>query len=111
MNRVRNSLQDEFREGRSKSVVIPEAIDAVRQLILQERHVTYRETEITLGISETSIHSILHEHLTVKKNLLELDSTQFVNRSKKGSCRLICALKHVYDIVTRMSPKANICRL
>ena len=37
----------------------------VRQLILQDRHVTYRET--TLGISGTSIHSILHEHLTVKK--------------------------------------------
>ena len=30
-------------------------------------HVTYREIETTLGISETSIHSILHEHLTVKK--------------------------------------------
>ena len=27
-------VQDEFREGRSKSVVVPETIDAVRQLIL-----------------------------------------------------------------------------
>ena len=33
----------------------------------QDRHVTYREIETTLGISETSINSILHEHLTVKK--------------------------------------------
>ena len=67
-NRGRSSLQDEFREARLKSVVVPETIDAVRQLILQHRHVTYREIEITLGISGTSIHSILHEHLTVKKN-------------------------------------------
>ena len=36
-NRGRSSLQDEFREGRS---VVPEIIDAVRQLILQDRQVT-----------------------------------------------------------------------
>ena len=40
----------------------PETIDAVRQLILQDCHVTYREIETTLGI-----HSVLLEHLTVKK--------------------------------------------
>ena len=56
-NRGRSSLQDEFREGRPKSVVAPETIDAV----------IYREIETTLGISGTSIHSIMHEHLTVKK--------------------------------------------
>ena len=39
----------------------------MRQLILQECHVTYREIETTLGIGGTSIHSILHEHLTGKK--------------------------------------------
>ena len=67
-NRVRISLQDEFGEiGRSSSVVVPEIIDAVCQLILQDPHVTYHEIETTLGISGTSIHSILHEHLTVKK--------------------------------------------
>ena len=48
-------------------VVVPESIDAMRQLILQDRHVTYREIETTSGISGISIHSILHEHLTVKK--------------------------------------------
>ena len=33
LNRGRSSLQDEFREGRPKSVVVLETIDAVRQLI------------------------------------------------------------------------------
>ena len=43
-----NSLQDEFREVRPKSVVVvPETIDAVHQLILQDCHVTYREIETT----------------------------------------------------------------
>ena len=54
-NRGRSSLQYEFLEGRPKSIVVPEAIDAVRQLILQDRHVTYREIETSLGISGTSI--------------------------------------------------------
>ena len=49
-NRGRSLLQDEFREGSAKSVVVPETIDAVRQLILQDRHVTYREIEATLSI-------------------------------------------------------------
>ena len=31
-NRGRSSLQDEFREGCPKSVVVPETLDAVRQL-------------------------------------------------------------------------------
>ena len=33
-NRGCSSLQDEFREGHPKSVVVPETIDAVRQLML-----------------------------------------------------------------------------
>ena len=66
-NRGRSSFQDEFREGRPKSVVIAETINSVRQLIFQDHHVTYREIETTFGISGTSKHSILHEHLTVKK--------------------------------------------
>lgn len=63
----RRSLQDEFREGRPISIVLPETIDAVRELIKQDRHVTYREIEAFLGISMTSINKILHEHLGVKK--------------------------------------------
>ena len=34
---------------------------------MQDCHVTYREVEASLGISSISIHSILHEHLAVKK--------------------------------------------
>ena len=63
-----------------KSVVVPETIDTVRQLILQNRHVTSHKIETILCISGTSIHSILHEHLTAKKNLFALDPTEFVNR-------------------------------
>ena len=64
-NRGRSSLKDEFREGPSKTAVVSDNIDAVRELIMQDRHVTYREIEASLGISSTNIHSILHKNLAV----------------------------------------------
>ena len=82
-NRSRSSLQDEFRESRSKSGVVPETIDAVRQLTLQDRHVTYREIESTLGISGTSMHSILYEHLIVKKIFVRIGSHTICQSLKK----------------------------
>ena len=57
-NRDRSSLQDEFRKGRPKSVVVPKTIDVVRQLILQNRRVTYCENETTLGIRHMGPASI-----------------------------------------------------
>ncbi|XP_037959311.1 uncharacterized protein LOC119688717 [Teleopsis dalmanni] len=59
-NHGRRSLNDEFRESRPKAAVVPENIDAVRELIMLDRHVAYREIQPSLGISSTSIHSILH---------------------------------------------------
>ncbi|GFS95404.1 uncharacterized protein NPIL_598891 [Nephila pilipes] len=47
-------LTDESRAGRPKSVVVPEKINAVRELIKQDRHVTYREIEASLDISDES---------------------------------------------------------
>ncbi|GBP43047.1 hypothetical protein EVAR_96306_1 [Eumeta japonica] len=47
-NRGRSMLTDEFKEGRPKSVVVPHNIDAGRELIVQDRHVTYRELKASL---------------------------------------------------------------
>ena len=59
----------------------------MRQLILQDRPVAYREIETTLGISGTDQHIFniaFALHLIVQKNLFAMDPTQFVNRSKKS---------------------------
>ena len=45
-NRGRSSLKDELREGHPKTVVLPENIDAVRELIRQDRHVTLQTFNI-----------------------------------------------------------------
>ena len=94
-NRACSSLQDEFREGRPKSVVVPETINAERQLILQDRHVTYREIETTLAISGTSIHSILHEHLTVKINCSRWIPHKLSIAQKNQSIRVIKVLRQL----------------
>ncbi|GBP13433.1 Mariner Mos1 transposase [Eumeta japonica] len=44
-------VTDEFEEGRPKSVVVPQNIDAMRELRMQDRHVTYREKKTSLDIS------------------------------------------------------------
>ena len=56
----RRSLKDEVREDRPKTADMSENINSVRELIMQDR---YREIELSLGISSTNMHSILHEHL------------------------------------------------
>ena len=40
-NRGRSTLKDEFREGPPKTAVVPENIDTVCELIMQDRHVIY----------------------------------------------------------------------
>ena len=64
----RRSLKNEIREGPPKTAVVPENINVVRELIMQERHVTYSEIEL-LGISSTryTIYKIMYERLAVKK--------------------------------------------
>lgn len=65
--RGHTSVSDKSLEGRPKSAFTEDNINAVRQLILEDRHVTYREIEALLGISGTTIQKILHEALGVRK--------------------------------------------
>ncbi|GFS82437.1 putative DD34D transposase [Nephila pilipes] len=83
-NRGRCSIQDESRAGRPKSVVVPEKINAVRELIKQDRHVTYLEIEASLDISMISINKILHEHLSVKKICSRWIPHNLTNAQKKA---------------------------
>ena len=48
-NRGRRTLKGELRECRPKTAAVSGNIEAVRELIMQDRHVTYREIEASLG--------------------------------------------------------------
>ncbi|CAH2013025.1 unnamed protein product [Acanthoscelides obtectus] len=65
--RGRVSLSDDPRVSAPKTAVTQENVDAVRKLIIEDRHVTYREIEASLKIPKTSIQKILHEELGVRK--------------------------------------------
>ena len=41
-------------------------IDAVREMIERDRHITYREIQASLGIDMKAIHTILHDHLSIR---------------------------------------------
>lgn len=47
--------------------MVPEIIDAVRELIETDRHVTYKQIVASLGIGMTAVQTILHDHLGVRK--------------------------------------------
>ena len=84
-NYGRRSLKGEVREGPPKTAVVPENINAVRELTMQDRHM---KMKASFGISSNSIYSIL-QTTGRKKDLFSLDSAKFDKRSKKVSCRLV----------------------
>lgn len=63
----RHLLKYEPCKGRAISAVTPEIINALRIMIKGESNTMHQEIQSTLGITETSVHSILHEHLAVRK--------------------------------------------
>ncbi|CAH1956314.1 unnamed protein product [Acanthoscelides obtectus] len=65
--RGRVSLSDDSRVDAPKTVFTQENLDAVRKLIIEDRHVTYREIEASLKISKTSIQKNVHEELLVRE--------------------------------------------
>ena len=65
--RERVSLSDAPREGRPKTAITQENINAVQKLIEEDRHVTYREIQTSLGIGMSQIQKILHDELWVRK--------------------------------------------
>ena len=107
--REKTSLKDEFREGRPNTAVVPENIDAVRKLIEEDRHVTYREIGAILGIGVKSIHTILHDRLGVRKLCARWIPHKLTDAQKKNRvdwCREMLdkfnqgASNLVYNIVT-----------
>ncbi|CAH2010580.1 unnamed protein product [Acanthoscelides obtectus] len=95
--RGRVSLSDDHRVGAPKTAVTQENVDAVRKLIIEDRHVTYCEIEASLKISKTSIQKILYEELGVRK----LQKPARVNWCQKTLDRLNSGnSKNVYSIVS-----------
>ena len=59
-------LEDDLREGRSKSSTTPEIIGKVHDILLDERRIKVREIAETIGISKEHVGYVLHEELDMK---------------------------------------------
>ena len=65
--RGRTSLEDDPSKGRPKSATIPEIVEQVHDMILDDQRMKVRETAETTGISKECVGYILYEELDTKK--------------------------------------------
>lgn len=64
----RESLEDDPRSGRPATCVTPEMINAVKEIVCQNRCITIREIAAQAGIASTrQVHDILTKHLEMRK--------------------------------------------
>ena len=61
------STCDSPRPGRPKTVTIPEIIDEIHELILEDRRISAKSIAEQLGISRERVGSIIHEELDMRK--------------------------------------------
>jgi len=61
------STCDAPRPRRPKTVTIPEIIDQIQELILEDRRISAKSIAEQLGISRERVGSIIHEDLDIRK--------------------------------------------
>ncbi|GFS01717.1 mariner Mos1 transposase [Elysia marginata] len=66
-NEGKESLSDCPRPGRPKSCVNDRAIASIKKDIDEDHHISVRELSDTIGLSYGTVHTIITEHLRMKK--------------------------------------------
>ena len=59
-------------------------IDGVGNINKEGQHISYCKVEVSFAISETAIHSILYEHLAIKKNCTRFIPQNLTEVKKKA---------------------------
>jgi histone-lysine N-methyltransferase SETMAR len=67
VNAGRTSLNDDPRSGRPSTAVTETNIAAVRALVDEDPNIMVAMISKTIGISDGSVHTILHDHLGLRK--------------------------------------------
>ncbi|CAH2086942.1 unnamed protein product [Euphydryas editha] len=63
----RESLEDDPRPGRNIEVTTPELIQKVEKLVLDDARLKKKQLAEMVGVSDTTIFKILHDHLAMTK--------------------------------------------
>ena len=61
------SVQDAPRSARPSTSPTEQTIDVLRRIIEDDLHSTYQQIEAIVGISSTTINSIIHDYLNLRK--------------------------------------------
>ena len=64
---ARQSCKDEQSNGRPNEVTVPETVNKIQKMELADRRIKVGELADMVGISKSSVHWILTEHLYIKK--------------------------------------------
>ena len=69
--------------------VVATNVDAVREMIERDRHITYHEIQASLGIDMKAIHKILHD-LTKAQNQVRVKwSKEMLKKFNRGRSNLV----------------------
>ena len=82
--RGRIGVSDEPHGHRQKTAVVPEKVDAVRELIEEDCHTTYGQIRASLGIGMKATQKILHDELGMRKLCARWILHNLKNEQKKA---------------------------
>lgn len=108
-NRDRDHFEDEPRVGRPRTAVTSENIEAVRQLVNIDPHITYQQIQDTLQIGSAATESILHDYLGLRKITCRWVAHFLTDAQKQDRVNYCLAMlekfddgrsKRVFDIIT-----------
>ena len=83
--RGRPSTKDEHCSGRPVEVTTPKMIDRIHNMVLSDQRIKVREIVEATGMSQSTVFSVLHEKLDVKK-------------SRQDGCH-VCSQKRINAVV------------
>ncbi|XP_063387674.1 histone-lysine N-methyltransferase SETMAR-like [Cydia fagiglandana] len=63
----RETVEDLGHDGRPVEVLTPENINSVQEEVLSDRRLKIREIAARLGLSKSTVHCIIHDHLHMSK--------------------------------------------
>ncbi|CAH1991303.1 unnamed protein product [Acanthoscelides obtectus] len=108
--RGRVRLSDDSRAGAPRTAVTQENVDGVHKLIIEGRHVTYREIEASLKISKASIQKILHEELgqPVTKVIRSRSVSKKMQRTVTADWYTTMCLPKVITKLRKINPERRI---
>ncbi|GFX43129.1 uncharacterized protein TNCV_2711731 [Trichonephila clavipes] len=89
----RELLEDDARPGQAHRVITPEMIAEVNALVLDNCRITMEDIHRLLGISVSTTHTIMHQHLNFRKICAQWVPNQLT--AEQRNTRMALSLNHL----------------